>query len=116
MCHSSPEQLKGTEYQFDFVGFAMSDCVIALNQPAAKYLGAVHRTALEIAVPNLFGQEFGGFWLKPRQIEQLRSLAEHYPATESEFVSRAVEEYLKAQLKEWYCLVRTHTVSLIPAA
>ena len=116
MRDSNPKQLKERQYQFDFVGFAISDCVIALNGPAARFLHAVHRTALEVSVQNLFGLDLGGFWLMIEQIEQLRRLADHYPATESQFVSRAVEEYLQAQLQEWYGLLRTHPFSLLPAA
>lgn len=112
---SNPKQLNDN-YQFDFVGFAISDCVVTLDEPAARYLRAVHRAALEVAVQNLFGPDLGGYWLTFQQIEQLRTLAEHYPATESEFVRRAVEEYLKAQLQEWYRLVHTQRVSLVPAA
>lgn len=104
------------QYQFDFVGFALSDCVISQDGPAAKYLSAVHRTALEVAAQNLFGRDIGGFWLTSPQIQQLRSLPEHYPATESLLVSRAVEEYLKAQLQEWYCFLHSQNVLLSPAA
>ena len=80
--------------------FALTDCVVHIESPSAKYLRAVHRTALELAVPNLFGSELGGFWLKPDQVEQLRRLADCYPADESRFVRRAVEAYLVAQTAE----------------
>jgi hypothetical protein len=53
-----------------------------------------------LAVPNLFGSELGGFWLKPDQINQLRKLPDCYPATEMDFVRRAVEAYLAAQIAE----------------
>ncbi|HKB65621.1 MAG TPA: hypothetical protein VKC61_07165 [Pyrinomonadaceae bacterium] len=82
--------------------FALTDCVVNIDLPSAKYLRAVHRTALELAVPNLFGVEIGGFWLKPDQIDQLRKLPDFYPANEIDFVRRAVEAYLAAQTKELY--------------
>ena len=80
--------------------FALTDCVVHIESQSAKYLRAVHRTALELAVPNLFGPELGGFWLKPDQINQLRKLPDCYPATEIDFVRRAVEAYLAAQTDE----------------
>jgi hypothetical protein len=82
--------------------FALADCVVHIESQSAKYLRAVHRTALELAVPNLFGVEIGGFWLKPDQIDQLRKLPDCYPANEIDFVRRAVEAYLAAQTKELY--------------
>ena len=78
--------------------FALTDCIVHIESQSAKYLRAVHRTALELAIPNLFGSEIGGFWLKPAQIDQLRKLPDCYPANESNFVRRAVEAYLNAQL------------------
>ncbi|MDQ2976421.1 MAG: hypothetical protein M3R69_13575 [Acidobacteriota bacterium] len=80
--------------------FALTDCVIEIESHSAKYLRAVHRTALELAVPNLFGSEIGGFWLKQAQVDQLRKLPDCYPANEIDFVSRAVEAYLLAQAEE----------------
>lgn len=77
--------------------FALTDCIIQVETQSAKYLRAVHRTALELAVPNLYGSELGGFWLKSDQIDQLRTLPDCYPANEVEFVRRAVEVYLQAQ-------------------
>ena len=41
--------------EVEFLGFALSDCTVNLNDSAAKYLRAVHRTALELAVQNQFG-------------------------------------------------------------
>ena len=82
--------------------FALADCIVHIESQSAKYLRAVHRTALELAVPNLFGFEIGGFWLKPDQIDQLRKLPDCYPANEIDFVRRAVEAYLAAQTKELY--------------
>ncbi len=80
--------------------FALTDCVVHIESQSARYLRAVHRTALELAIPNLFGSEIGGFWLKPDQIEQLRKLPDCYPANEIDFVRRAVESYLLAQTEE----------------
>jgi hypothetical protein len=80
--------------------FALTDCIVHIESQSAKYLRAVHRTALELAVPNLFGPAIGGFWLKPDQIDQLRKLPDCYPANESDFVRRAVEAYLLAQTEE----------------
>lgn len=80
--------------------FALTDCIVHIESQSAKYLRAVHRTALELAVPNLFGSELGGFWLKSDQIDQLRKLPDCYPANEVEFVRRAVEAYLQAQIDE----------------
>lgn len=77
--------------------FALSDCVVNIESQSAKYLRAVHRTALELAVPNLYGTEFGGFWLQADQISQLRKLPDCYPANEIDLVRRAVEAYLLAQ-------------------
>jgi hypothetical protein len=84
--------------------FALTDCVVHIESQSAKYLRAVHRTALELAVPNLFGTELGGFWLKPDQVDQLRKLADCYPADEIRFVRRAVEAYLAAQTEEFSLL------------
>jgi len=82
--------------------FALADCVVHIESQSAKYLRAVHRTALELAVPNLFGVEIGGFWFKPDQVDQLRKLPDCYPANELDFVRRAVEAYLAAQTKGLY--------------
>jgi hypothetical protein len=87
--------------------FALTDCIVQIEVPSAKYLRAVHRTALELAVPNLYGSEIGGFWLKPDQIEQLRRLPDCYPANEIEFVRLAVEAYLLAQTEELYGATKT---------
>jgi len=82
--------------------FALTDCIVHIESQSAKYLRAVHRTALELAVPNLFGSEIGGFWLKPDQIDQLRKLPDCYPANEIDFVRRAVKAYLFAQTEGLY--------------
>jgi hypothetical protein len=77
--------------------FALTDCTVHIESRLAKYLRVVHRTALELAVPNLFGPELGGFWLKPDQIDQLRKLPGCYPVSEIDLVRDAVEAYLLAQ-------------------
>ena len=61
--------------EVEFLGFALSDCTVRLDQTEAKYLRVVHRTALELAVPNHFGVDVGGYWLMADQIEQLRKPA-----------------------------------------
>jgi len=83
----------------EFLGFALGDCTVTLNNAAAKYLRVVHRTALELAVQNQFGVEVGGFWLMGDQIVQLRRLPEYYAGEEAKNVSLAVEAYLAAQMK-----------------
>ncbi|MFN2493455.1 MAG: hypothetical protein ABR501_11300 [Pyrinomonadaceae bacterium] len=80
--------------------FALSDCVVHIDSRSAKYLRAVHRTALELAVPNLFGADIGGFWLKSEHIYQLWKLPDCYPANEINLVRRAVEAYLLAQTEK----------------
>jgi hypothetical protein len=82
--------------------FALADCTILIESQSAKYLRAVHRTALDLAVPNLFGSELGGFWLKSDQVEQLKKLPDCYPTNEIELVRLAVETYLLAQTEELY--------------
>ena len=85
-----------------FIAFALSDCTVETDPQTARYLRAVHRTALELAVPNYFGASVGGFWLMEEQIARLRSLPEHYPANEAPDAARAVNAYLQAQLQEMY--------------
>jgi hypothetical protein len=92
----------------ELCAFALTDCVIAIEPQSARYLRAVHRTALELAVPNLFGHEIGGYWLRSDQIEQLRHLADCYPETEIRFVRRAVEAYLQAQTEKLDWVQRSH--------
>lgn len=77
--------------------FALTDCIVEIESRSARYLRAVHRTALELAVPNLFGPQIGGYWLTPTQLEQLRMLPECYPANEVRSVRRAIEAYILAQ-------------------
>lgn len=94
--------------------FALTDCVVHIESQSAKYLRAVHRTALELAVPNLFGAELGGFWLKPDQVDQLRKLPDCYPANEISFVRRAIEAYLLAQTEEldWIAMTESEALSV----
>jgi hypothetical protein len=87
--------------EVEFLGFALSDCTVNLNDAAAKYLRAVHRTALELAVQNQFGAEVGGFWLLADQIAQLRKLPQYYSTGEAPLVRCAIEAYLAAQLERW---------------
>lgn len=88
-----------------FLGFALSDCVVEVNQQSVKYLRAVHRIALELAVRNCFGVDVGGFWLTQDQIVELRKLPEYYSPNEAPFVVQAVNAYLRAQLKELYPMI-----------
>ena len=73
---------------------------------AARYLRAVHRTAFELAVPNHFGLNVGGFWLTMDQMLELRGFPEYYPPNETALVAQAVNAYLQAQLKELYPAAR----------
>lgn len=86
-----------SDSEITFIGFELSECVINVDAGKAKYLHAVHRTALELAVPNRFGIATGGFWLTTDQIEQLRRLPDHYPPGEAEAVAETIEIYLMAQ-------------------
>ena len=97
MANSEELVLKDNLSDVKLCAFALTDCIVHIESRSAKYLRAVHRTALELAVPNLFGSELGGFWLKPDQIDQLRQLPECYPATEIDLVRHAVGVYLLAQ-------------------
>ena len=83
--------------EVSLLGFALADCVVEIDAAAAKYLRAVHRTALELATPNCFGAEIGGFWLMQEQLIQLRKLPDFYPSPEAPLVARAVEAYIAAQ-------------------
>jgi hypothetical protein len=99
-----PKALDLTRVESDvaFLGFALSDCTVELDTQSAKYLRPVNRTALELATHNQFGSEIGGFWLMRDQITKLRNLPAYYPSTEAPFVARAVEAFLRAQLREFY--------------
>ena len=99
-CHREANDFRSNLSNVKLCAFALSDCVVHLAPEPAKYLRAVHRTALELAVPNLFGLEIGGFWLTSDQIAQLRKLPECYPANEVDLVRRAVEAFLLAQTEE----------------
>ena len=97
MTNSEALDLKSNASDVMLCAFALADCVVHVDSQIAKYLRAVHRTALELAVPNLFGLEIGGYWLTSAQIDQLRKLPDCYPSNEINFVTRAVESYLLAQ-------------------
>ena len=87
------------QHEVEFVGFALTDCTVNLDAASAKYLRVVHGTALELAVPNQFGAEIGGFWLLSDQIRQLRRLPEYYSPAEAPLVEFAIEAYLAAQIR-----------------
>src|SRR5215203_6121307 len=87
--------------EVEFLGFALSDCTVELDGASAKYLRVVHGTALELAVHNQFGAEFGGFWLLSPQINQLRRLPEYYSPSEALLVEFAIEAYLAAQIRDF---------------
>ena len=91
--------LSAVDSEVEFVGFALNDCTVELDQSSAKYLRLVHGTALELAVHNQFGADIGGFWLLTSQINQLRRLPEYYPPHEARLVEFAVEAYLAAQIR-----------------
>lgn len=88
-----------TGSEVELIGFALSNCIVEIDPESAKYLRAVHRTALELAVQNQFGVEVGGFWLLADQIAQLRKLPEYYSPSEARVVARVIEMYLSAQLE-----------------
>jgi hypothetical protein len=90
--------IQSRESELEFLGFALSDCTVNVNQEAARYLRVVHRTALELAVQNQFGTDVGGYWLLADQIEQLRKLPLYYSNEESVLVRIAIEAYLAAQI------------------
>ncbi len=87
---------KGTE--LELIAFSLSDCLVDVEDGSARYLRAVHRTALELAVPNCFGTDVGGFWLMADQLAQLRRLPDFYPRREAPLVTSAVEAYIMAQI------------------
>jgi len=86
--------------EVEFIGFALTDCTVRINTSAAKYLRAVHRTALELAIQNQFGTEVCGLLLAVTQIAQLRKLSSYYPAHEAPFVADAIDAYLSAQVAD----------------
>ena len=87
--------------EVEFLGFALGDCTLDLDPSSAKYLRVVHGTALELAVHNQFGADFGGFWLLSPQITQLRRLPEYYSPDEAPLVEFAIEAYLAAQIRDF---------------
>ena len=87
--------------EVEFLGFALGDCTVNIDAASSKYLRVVHGTALELAVHNQFGAEFGGFWLLSSQITQLRRLPEYYSPEEAPLVEFAIEAYLAAQIREF---------------
>jgi hypothetical protein len=93
--------LSGMQSEVEFLGFALSDCTVNIDETSAKYLRVVHGTALELAVHNQFGAEVGGFWLLSSQIHQLRRLPEYYAPAEAPLVEFAIEAYLAAQIREF---------------
>lgn len=103
MSETEATDLQGNLADVSCCAFALSDCVVHVPPQSAKYLRAVHRTALELAIPNLFGFEIGGYWLTPDQIHQLRKLPECYPANEVDLVRDAIDAFLLAQTSklEW---------------
>lgn len=100
--NSEDYNLQSNSSDLMLCAFALTDCVVHIESELAKYLRAVHRTALELALPNLFGLEIGGFWLAAAQINQLKKLPDCYPATEIALVMRAVDAYLLAQTESIY--------------
>ena len=96
------DELMNLESEVSLIGFALTECEVKLDALSVKYLRAVHRTALELAVANRFGIDAGGFWLTKDQIEQLRRLSEYYPPAEADAVAQTIEAYLKAQLRDFY--------------
>src|ERR1043165_9096509 len=96
-----PPNETGREVQneVEFVGFALTDCTVNIDEASAKYLRVVHGTALELAVHNQFGADIGGFWLLSDQISQLRRLSEYYSPDEAPLVEFAIEAYLAAQIR-----------------
>lgn len=102
MSNTENFNLQGNASDVMLCAFALADCVVQVDSQIAKYLRAVHRTALELAIPNLFGLEIGGYWLTSAQINQLRKLPDFYPANETTLVARCVNFYLQAQLQESY--------------
>lgn len=95
---ATKHELANSEPELEFLGFALTDCTVKMDSQSAKYLRAVHRTALELAIHNRFGLEIGGFWLTTDEIAQLRALSDYYPPNEAHLVAQAVDAYLSAQL------------------
>ena len=104
LSHKKAQELQN---EVEFVGFALTDCTVNVDQAASKYLRVVHGTALELAVHNQFGADIGGFWLLSDQIAQLRRLPEYYSPDEARLVEFAIEAYLAAQVRGVQALVST---------
>src|SRR5262249_6415315 len=103
MIEPDESDIADLESDVAFLGFELTECTVNVDAQSAKYLRAVHRTALELAVHNQFGVEIGGFWFTCDQIQQLKALADYYPLTEALFVAHAVEAYLEGQLNGISC-------------
>ena len=95
-----PHKRPKNESEVEFIGFALSDCTVNIDEASAKYLRIVHGAALELAVHNQFGADIGGFWLLSDQISQLRRLSEYYSPDEAPLVEFAIEAYLAAQIRD----------------
>ncbi|HLE63145.1 MAG TPA: hypothetical protein VI750_08405 [Pyrinomonadaceae bacterium] len=98
LSEATKHELANRDPELKFVGFALTECTVKVDSQSVKYLRAVHRTALELAIHNRFGLEIGGFWLTTDQIAQLRALSDYYPPNEVPLVAQAIEAYLSAQL------------------
>jgi hypothetical protein len=103
LSNETEKELSQLQSELVFLGFALTECTVNVDSHSVKYLRAVHRTALELAIHNRFGVEIGGFWLTMDQIAQLRALADYYPPNEAAFVAQAIEAYLAAQLEGSCC-------------
>lgn len=98
LSETTKHELANQGPELQFLGFALTNCTVKVDSQSVKYLRAVHRTALELAIHNRFGLEIGGFWLTTDQIAQLRALSDYYPPNEVPLVAQAIEAYLSAQL------------------
>ena len=92
------QKLAEPESEVVFLGFALAECTVMVDTHAVKYLRAIHRAALELAVQNRFGMDIGGFWITAQQIPELRSIVNFYPPQEASLVAETLEAYLAAQL------------------
>lgn len=100
LSYTTEKVLVKREAELVFLAFALTECTVKVDSQSVKYLRAVHRTALELAVHNRFGVEIGGFWMTTDKIAQLRALSDYYPPNEAQFVAQAIEAYLAAQLSD----------------
>ena len=106
------QKLAVPESELVFLGFALAECTVKVDTHAVKYLRAIHRAALELAVQNRFGMDIGGFWITTDQIDELRSLVNYYPLEEASLVAKTLEAYLAAQL-EGLVFVNQQVVSFV---